>query len=300
MTITDDADLSFDTAAEIDRFLSAYTPTGLSGARWQTLAPDAIALVKAAGPLTHNRVKRDIQALGAIAARLQERGRVLTLDEALADATLLDYDLALQRGNAAERTRESHRGILRRLQATHHGVPWRRDRRADGDRAKDLPSPRLVADLARVVTAAEASDDADADATALLAAVTAARQARRGVESAPTPDAATWRRARAFALQHELNLTALLLTAAVTHEVLLDARPLAVLAADAALSRRDLDLGLSHLAGLPATPSAADRAALRGAPIDCRAIATPSRVGTVLAGDPDRPGARIEEISDGH
>jgi hypothetical protein len=241
-------------------------------------------------------VKRDIQVVGAVAARLHERGRALTLDEALADATLLDYDLAMRRGNAAESTRESHRGTLRRLQAIHHGVPWRRDRCADGEHAKDLPSPRLVADLARVITAAEASDDADA--AALLAAVTAARQARRGRSNDVAVSTAAWRRARAFAQRHELNLSAHVLAAAVTHEVLLDARPLAALAADADLTRRDLDLGLTHLAELPATPDAAHRTALRGAPADCRAIATPPQIGTVLADDPDRPGARIEEIPD--
>jgi hypothetical protein len=39
-------------------------------------------------------VARDIKVLASVARRLSEQGRVLSLDEMLADATLLDYDLA--------------------------------------------------------------------------------------------------------------------------------------------------------------------------------------------------------------
>ncbi|MCF6743541.1 hypothetical protein E9529_04485 [Blastococcus sp. KM273128] len=251
-----------DDPAELDRFLTDYTPTGLDADRWAVLAPDAIALVRKAGPLTRTRVEKDIQALGAVAARLIERNRQLSLDEALADATLLDFDLALARAGARDKTRENRRGILRRLQAVHHGVPWRRERRADGERVDDLPPPSLVNEVARVVAAAGA--DCGTGAMALIAAVDAARRARRtDVEAAVDP--ADWRRARAFAERHGLGLTQRVLAAVITHELLQSEQPVAVLIAAAGLTRRDLDLGLTYAAVLPERPSEQQRAVLRGA-----------------------------------
>ncbi|MGY1914409.1 hypothetical protein [Blastococcus sp. SYSU DS0973] len=251
-----------DDPAELDRFLAAYAPTGVAAQCWAVLAPDAIALVKRAGPLTRARVEKDIQTLGAVAARLVERNRDLSLDEALADTTLLDFDLALGRCGASDKTRENRRGILRRLQAVHHGVPWRRERRGDGERVDALPSPSLVGEVARVVAVAGA--DRGADAAAFITAVNAARRARRGDAEAAT-DPADWRRARAFAERHGLGLTSRALAAAVTHEVLLTEQPLAVHIAAAGLTRRDLDLGLTHAAALPDQPSDRHRAVLRGA-----------------------------------
>ncbi|MGY1814336.1 hypothetical protein [Blastococcus sp. SYSU D00820] len=252
-----------DEPAELDRFLTSYTPTGVDADRWAGLASDAIALVRQAGPLTRTRVEKDIQALGAVAARLIERNRQLSLDEALADATLLDFDLALARAGARDKTRENRRGILRRLQAVHHGVPWRRERRGDGDRVDELPPLSLVCEVARVVAVAGA--DRGADAAAFVAAVDAARRARRGDAEAGTADPASWRRARAFAERHGLGLTQRVLAAAVTHELLQIEQPVAVLIAAAGLTRRDLDLGLTHVAVLPERPSELQRAVLRGA-----------------------------------
>lgn len=251
-----------DDPAELDRFLADYAPTGVSAERWAALAPDAIALVKKAGPLTRTRVEKDIQALGAVAARLVERNRDLSLDEALADTTLLDFDLALARGGASDKTRENRRGILRRLQAAHHGVPWRRERRGDGERVDDLPRPSLVSEVARVAAVAEA--DGGAGAMAFIAAVDAARRARLGDAEATTADPAVWRRARAFAERHGLGLTQRVLAAAVTHELLQTEQPVAVLIAAAGLTRRELDLGLTHAAVLPERPSEQQRAVLRG------------------------------------
>jgi hypothetical protein len=179
-----------DDPAELDRFLASYTPTGLDADRWADLAPDAIALVRQAGPLTRTRVEKDIQALGKVAARLIGRNRQLSLDEALADATLLDFDLALARAGARDKTRENRRGILRRLQAVHHGVPWRRERCGDGERVDNLPPPSLVSEVARVVAVAEA--DRSPGAMAFVAAVDAARRARRGDAEAGAADPADW------------------------------------------------------------------------------------------------------------
>ncbi len=252
-----------DDPAELDRFLRNYTPAGLTGEKWAALAPEAIALVKNAGPLTRTRVEKDIQLLGAVAARLLERNRELSLDEALADTTLLDFDLALARGGASDKTRENRRGILRRLQAVHHDVPWRQARRPDGERVDALPSPSLASEIARLLAVAET--DRGADAAAFVAAVDAARRARRGHGVAGTDDPAAWRRARSFAERHGLGLTQRVLAAAVTHEVLLTEQPVAVLIAAAGLTRRDLDLGLTHVAVLPERPSKQQRAVLRGA-----------------------------------
>ena len=201
--------------------------------------------------------------LGAVAARLIERNRDLSLDEALADTTLLDFDLAQRRTGASDKTRENRRGILRRLQAVHHGVPWRREHRRDGERVDDLAPPSLVSEIARLVAVAET--DRGADAAAFLAAVDAARRARRGDTEPGTADPMAWRCARAFAERYGLGLTKRALAAAVTHEVLLTEQPVAVLIAAARLTRRDLDLGLTHAAALPELPSDQERAVLRGA-----------------------------------
>ncbi|MGY1751504.1 hypothetical protein [Blastococcus sp. SYSU D01042] len=252
-----------DDPAELDRFLADYAPTGVAAQCWALLAPDAIALVKKAGPLTRTRVEKDIQALGAVTARLVERNRDLSLDEALADTTLLDFDLALARGGASDKTRENRRGILRRLQAAHHDVPWRQARRTDGERVDALPSPSLAGEIDRLMAVAER--DRGADAAAFVAAVEAARRARRGHGEAGDADPTAWRRARAFAERHGLGLTQRVLAAAVTHEVLLTEQPLAVHIAAAGLTRRDLDLGLTHATALPDQPSDGHRAVLRGA-----------------------------------
>jgi hypothetical protein len=252
-----------DEPAELDRFLAAYAPTGVAVQCWAVLAPDAIALVKKAGPLTRTRVEKDIQTLGAVAARLVERNRDLTLDEALADTTLLDFDLALARGGASDKTRENRRGILRRLQAAHHDVPWRQARRTDGERVDALPSPSLASEIPRLLAVAET--DRGADAAAFVAAVNAARRARRGDVEPDTDDPAAWRRARSFAERHGLGLTRRVLAAAATHEVLLTEQPVAVLIAATGLTRRDLDLGLTHTAAMPDQPSDRHRARLRGA-----------------------------------
>ena len=152
--------------AELDRYLAAFTPTTLPSKQWQRLAPDAIALVKRAGLYERARVQNDVSVLSQAAARVLARGRDLTLDEVLADTALLDFDIAQKQAGVADSTREKRRGILRRLQAAHKDVPWRRERREDGDRVCRLPPSELLGELMAVVTAAER--DSSADAAALV------------------------------------------------------------------------------------------------------------------------------------
>ncbi len=168
----------------------------------------------------------------------------------------------------------------------HRGVPWRKTRQVDGARIDNLPGPELADRLRALVTRAEASAGAgDRNARALLAVVAAVRADRR---TAPV-DPATWAAARRCANRLGTPLTRSELDAAVTHEVLLLDSPVAVLAAAHGLTRRDLDLGLAHARALPATPSGASRAALRGCPQGSdRATDGPVHDGTVpvrAAGD---------------
>jgi dephospho-CoA kinase len=71
-------------------------------------------------------------------------------------------------------------------------------------------------------------------------------------------------KSEALRLLAELG-AATLSTDAVTHELLQTEQPMAVLIAAAGLTRRDLDLGLTHAAVLPERPSEQQRAVLRGA-----------------------------------
>lgn len=263
MSITPDTTpVLADDPAELDRFLTEYRPSRLPERQWLAVAPDAVALVKSAGPLTRARVEKDIQTLGAVATRLVERSRPLTLEEALSDRTMLDFDLALGRDGASDKTRENRRGILRRLQAVHRDVPWRRERRSAGERISRLAPASLAEELSHLVELAEAADSPAA--VAFLTEVTAARGCRLGASDArteTTPE--TWTQARRFAEDRGVRLTRTVLSAAVTHEVLLEAQPLAVLIPTAGLTRRDLDLGLTHVAPTSAL-SDEQRNALRG------------------------------------
>ena len=78
---------SIDAPEALDSFLTAYRPSGVTEENWALIADDAVQLVLRAGALTRLRVEKDIQLLGAVAAHLVVRGRPVTLDEALSDAT---------------------------------------------------------------------------------------------------------------------------------------------------------------------------------------------------------------------
>lgn len=255
-------------SAELDRFLAAYRPRDVPEAAWLPIAPAATSLVRRSGELTRLRVEKDIQAVGAVVAHLVERGRPVTLAEVLSDATLLSYDGHLQASGAKTRTRENKRGILRRLQAVDRGLPWREQRRADGERVSGLVNKTAVSQLQRLLRMADAavSDEVDPDpeAAAFLNAVTVARAERADGTALGPARAADWASARRFALRHGVSLTSRRLRAIVTYELLDEAVPVAVLTASFRLTRRDLDLALTQVAELPSVPAATHHALLRG------------------------------------
>lgn len=247
--------------SELERFLSAYRPQGVDPQVWGQVADAAGSLVMRAGEPTRLRVEKDIQLLGAVVAHLVDRGRPITLDEAFTDTTLLSFDTALTVG---KKTRENKRGILRRLQAVHHELPWRVERRADGARVETLVSYTSADTLRRLLASAQCTAAVDPEAAAFVEEVSRARALRAADAVAPDPDPGTWKRARRFAAQHGWRLTRQILRAAVTHEVLNREDPVAILVADYGLTRRDLDLALTRAVDLPDVPSDADLALLRG------------------------------------
>lgn len=259
-----DSTARLDDPAELIRFLSAYRPSDVEPSVWAKVAEPGASLVMRAGEPTRLRVEKDIQLLGAVVVHLVERGRPITLDEALADSTILSFDTSLTVGR---KTRENKRGIVRRLQAVHRGLPWRTERRADGARVESMAHHTEAATMRRVLNTAHSISPQDTDAVAFVASVAAAR-AIRGAESAEATavdvDAATWTRARVFADRHGWHMTRPVLRAAVTHEVLERNEPVAVLVVRHALTRRDLDLALTHATGLPDVPSTSHHALLRG------------------------------------
>lgn len=246
---------------ELGRFLTSYRPDGVAPEVWMSVSEPAVSLVMRAGEPTRLRVEKDIQLLGAVVAHLVDRGRPITLEEALADTTLLSFDTSLR---VAKKTRENKRGILRRLQAVQHGLPWRVERRADGERVKNLVSHTAVDTLNRLLVCAQSTASKDPAAAAFLEEVSRARELRAAGTAAPNLVSGTWERARSFASQHGWHLTRPVLRAVVTHEVLSQKEPVALLVAGYGLTRRDLDLALTGAVGLPDVPSDADRALLRG------------------------------------
>lgn len=260
--------IALDDPTELDRFLDAYRPKAVSPDVWLPVAPSAVSLVRRSGELTRLRVEKDIQAVGAVVAHLVERGRPTTLEEVLSYTTLLSYDGYLQATGATKRTRENKRGILRRLQAVDRGLPWREPRRADGERITGMVDTAAVDQLQRLLRTSDAAISEDLDtgleAEAFIAAVVLAR-AERVDGTAPGPvDVAGWASARRFALRHGMTLTSRTLRAIVTHELLDQALPVAVLTAKFRLTRRDLDLALTKVPQLPVVPGDSDHALLRG------------------------------------
>lgn len=251
---------SLDAPEALDRFLTAYRPTSVTEENWALVADDAVQLVLRAGALTRLRVEKDIQLLGAVVAHLIERGRPVTLDEALSDATLLSFDTSLQ---VSEKTKENKRGITRRLQAVHRGLPWRAEKRTPEERTDNLVAHTEVDTMHRILGHAHAMGD-DAEGVAFTAAVSAAREARRGQGAGPGASAHDWASARGFAGRYGWNMTQRLLKACVTHEVLNTDQPLAIVIRDHGLSRRDLDLGLTRVRDLPDLPAPSLHDLLRG------------------------------------
>ncbi|SEB48522.1 hypothetical protein SAMN04489844_0251 [Nocardioides exalbidus] len=251
---------SIDAPEELHRFLTAYRPTSVSEENWALIADDAVQLVLRAGALTRLRVEKDIQLLGAVVAHLIERGRPVTLDEALSDVTLLSFDTSLEVG---EKTKENKRGITRRLQAVHRGLPWRAEKRSPEARTDNLVAHTEVDTMHRILGHAHAMVD-DAEGVAFIAAISAAREARRGQGAGPGASAHDWTSAREFAGRYGWNMTQRLLKACVTHETLNTDQPLAIVIRDYGLSRRDLDLGFTRVRDLPDVPVPSHHDLLRG------------------------------------
>lgn len=250
---------SIDAPDELRHFLTAYRPTNVSEENWARIDP--MELVLRAGAPKRLRVEKDIQLLGAIVAHLVERGRPVTLAEALSDSTLLSFDTSLQ---VSDKTRENKRGIARRLQAVHRGVPWRAEKRTPDARVSNLVSHTEVEALNRVLGCAHAQPD-DQEGAAFIAAVSAARDARRGTGVGYDATGEGWAKARRFAHRHGWPMTQHLLKACATHERLDRDQPVAVLIGDYGLSRRDLDLALTRVRDLPHLPAPAHHEMLRGA-----------------------------------
>lgn len=246
------------------RYLEAYRPFDVAEHVWLRIAREAIELVLRAGRPTRLRVEKDIQCVGHVVAHLVDRGRPTTLDEVLEDRTILSYDLQLQKRSAASRTRENQRGILRRLQAAHRGLPWRQPRRADGERVATMVQPSALDRLQGLegLAHAAATDNTHPDAILALETLATARAIRAGKDAAIGTFA--WLATRRFAEDHGMPLTKVILSAAITYEVLGQQLPAAVLITTYRLTRRDLDLALVLAKTLPRVPSAEHVELLRG------------------------------------
>ena len=244
----------------LDSFLTAYRPTSVTEETWALIADNAAKLVLRAGALTRLRVEKDIQLLGAVVAHLVERGRPVTLDEALSDATLLSFDTSLK---VSEKTKENKRGITRRLQAVHRGLLWRAEKRTPEERTDNLVAHTEVDTMHRILRHAHALGD-DAEGVAFIAVVSAAREARRGQGAGPGASTHDWASAREFAGRCGWNMTQRLLKACVTHEALDTGQPLSIVIRDYGLSRRDLDLALTRVRDLPNLPAPSHHDLLRG------------------------------------
>ncbi len=239
----------------------AYEPARLALAVWSRLRDAAIDLVLAEEPIDAERARKDLQLVAHVAEHLSRTGVEVTLDNVLADTTLASLDSEQRAAGNASGTRENQRGRFRRLQAVHAGVPWRKERRADGERITTLVQPEIADQIAGLLPAdGVAGRDG---AGALLAAVHAARRRRRDRDCADVP-APVWAQARRFAGERGLHLTKRNLDAAATYEVLAGPTPVARVVREFALTRRDLDLGLALAAGLPVEPNEEDCVALRG------------------------------------
>lgn len=248
---------------DLAQYVFAYQPSHVPLAQWQPIREAATPLILAAGHPNQGRVENDVQVLGTMAAHLLAKGVSLSLDALLSDDNLHSFEAKQQREGASESNRGRCRTTLHRLQAAYRGIPWQQ-RRPAGARVAELVALSTVDELHRVLERAACSESDDA--TAFCRAVDGARQRRAATEfaNAEVLDPFSWARARRYARAHGFELTQNVLAAVVTHEVLQQAEPLAVLAARHRLGWRALDLGLVHAEALEEVPNAHDRALLRG------------------------------------
>ncbi len=241
--------------------LMAYAPGAVSAEVWKGVRDDAVDLVLAVTPTSADRARKDLELVAQVAGHLVRSGVAVSLDDLLSDATLVSFDSAQRAAGRASGTRANQRARFRRLQAVRAGVPWRKERRADGERVAGLVQPTIVNEVAVLLHPATAGDRSGAEA--LGASLEAARRRRRDSTEADVP-ASAWRRARSFAQERGLWLTRRHLAAAATYEVLSTAAPVASLVREFGLTRRDLDLGLALAQELSDHLGAKDCEALRG------------------------------------
>ena len=250
-----------DSRAELEARLLAYAPTELSPVVWAGIRDEAVRLVLDAGPLTWQRTRKDLGVIADVADHLSRGRGPVTLDAIFEDKALTAFDSAEVRAGAADGTRKNQRGRWRRLQAAHRDVPWRRDRREDGQRVADLVQPEVADRVARLLPG-----DGVPGGTgprAVQAALNDARCRRRGL-AGDAIDPGTWAAARAHARSQGTGLTRRDLHALTTYEVLAERVPAVSLIVGNGLTRRDLDHALVLAASLPAEPDGAAAALLRG------------------------------------
>jgi len=268
------ADTTMD-PADLRAALERYTATGVSESTWSALRGPAIELVLAAGDPRWDRARNDLQLVADLASYLTRHGQPVNLDTALSDTTLTGLDGEQAASGRQAGTRANKRSRFHRLQAAHRGLPWRKQRRDDGERIAALPQPELLTEIAGLLPSDGVAGRTGAGA--VQAALDAARRARTapaasaaGTDLDPGPstclglDPMVWRSARAYAKSRDVALTQRMLLAGVVFEVLDLPEPVAVLATRFRLTRRDLDLGLTWALSLPAAPQLEHAAALRG------------------------------------
>ncbi|GGB98969.1 hypothetical protein [Cellulomonas carbonis] len=250
-------------ASRVRARLEEYQPTSVSPLTWDLVRGEAVELALRAGPTNEGRARKDLELIGDVVRHLVSTGVEITLGQALSDTTLASYDTALLAGGAAGGTVENKRGRFRRLQATHRGVPWRKPRRADGERLESSIQPEVLEDLARMIPSGAAPDPATRrGAGALAAAWKDARRRRRGGNS--SLPAAVWASAREYARSQGRPITRAELDAAATYEALAELQPAARLMQSYRLTRRDLDLAVVLAGRLPEAPEPEHRDLLRG------------------------------------
>ncbi len=241
--------------------LRGYTPTGLPEEIWANLRDDALELALAAGPLEQERARKDLQLFADVARYLTHTRIPITLDTVMADATLAGFDAHLVAAGRTVRTRENKRGRFRRLQATHRQVPWRRKRRADGERILAMASPEWVHRVEGLLP--QDHSPGPRGAGAVQAALDDARRRRRA-EPGPPLAPEVWTAARRYADAKGTPITKRVLDAVATFEVLAEPCPVADAVNQYGLTRRDLDLGLVLATGLPPRPNSQHQGLLRG------------------------------------
>jgi hypothetical protein len=249
--------------AHVRARLEEYQPTGVSAPTWDLVRAEAVELALLAGPKDEGRARKDLELIGDVVRHLVSTGVEITLGQVFSDATLGSYDTAQLAGGTAGGTVANKRGRFRRLQATRRGVPWRKPRRADGERLESRVQPEILEDLARMMRNGAAPDPAARrGAGALAAAWEDARQRRRGGDLSLS--AAVWASAREYARCQGRPITRAELDAAATYEVLAEPQPAAHVMKAYRLTRRDLDCAVVLARRLPENPEPEHRGLLRG------------------------------------